>query len=143
MVGCFQPLLPGIRARGAHLDIIELDPSDDDTLSPEEGRQALRTCTVAILTATSLVTGTLDALLADLATAPTKPRAAVLLGPSTPLIPLAFRGTPITHLAGSWVRNRIKALQIVSEGGGTPQLKPHLAAVTLSTTGTRSSRSSR
>ncbi|MFZ2955298.1 MAG: DUF364 domain-containing protein [Candidatus Ozemobacteraceae bacterium] len=131
MVGCFRPLLKSIRSNGCHLDIIELEPSIPDSLTPKEGVQALQTCTVAILTGTSLVTGTLDDLLNDISTAREKPRAVVLLGPSVPLIPEAFQGTPITYIAGSWVRDGKRVLQVVSEGGGTPQLKPSLISMTL------------
>ena len=129
MIGCFHPLLPAIRSTGCHLDIIELEASEPGSLSPREGRKALHTCTVAIVTATSLVTRTLDGILEDLAVA--QPRSVVLLGPSTPLCPEAFVDTPVTHLAGSLIRDGSRALHIISEGGGTPQLKPCLIQVTL------------
>ena len=81
---------------------------------------------MAILTGTSLVTMTLDGLLEELTRAAVRPRAAILLGPSAPMCPEAFCGTPLTHIAGSWINNGERVLQIVSEGGGTPQLKPFL-----------------
>jgi len=131
MIGCFHPLLAGIRSYRCSLDIVELEDSGSGSLSPEEGRASLRSCTVAILTGTSLVTETLDELLAELSAAQKKARAVALLGPSVPLLPEAFRGTPVTHLAGSWVRDSARVLQVVSEGGGTPQMKPSLVSVTL------------
>ncbi len=133
MVGRFQPLLAGIRASGCKLEVIELEPSESDSLPPDAGRQALRLCTVAIVTATSLVTGTLDGLLADLRMAAPAPRAVVLLGPSVPMLPEAFVGTPITMLAGSWVRDRERVLEVVSEGGGTPQLRSALQQAIVAT----------
>jgi len=79
MVGYFGPLVRDLKQTGCRLDIIELDTSRPDTLSPEAGRAVLAVCDVAILTGTSLVTGTIDDLLASLG----RPRAAVLLGPSS------------------------------------------------------------
>lgn len=122
MVGHFAPVVANIRKSGCRLDIIELKPGHGDTLTPQEGRTALAECSVAIITATSLVNGTLDNLLADLGS----PRAAVILGPSTPLCPEAFQGTKISHLAGARVKDAGSVLRTVSEGGGTMLMKPHL-----------------
>lgn len=127
MVGHFAPVVANIRKSGCRLDIIELKPGHGDTLSPEEGRAALAGCSVAIITATSLINGTLDNLLAGLES----PRAAVILGPSTPLCPEAFQGSVITHLAGARVKNGEAVLRTVSEGGGTMLMKPHLEFVNL------------
>jgi len=126
MVGHFGPLIPEIRRTACRLDIIEADPSEGE-LDREQGLAALQQCTVAIITATTLVTGGLDEYLAALGSV----RAAVLLGPSVPLFPNVFRGTGLTHLAGSRVRDGERVLRIVSEGGGTPMLKPCLEAVVV------------
>ncbi|HNW34609.1 MAG TPA: DUF364 domain-containing protein [Candidatus Ozemobacteraceae bacterium] len=126
MVGHFGPLLPEIRRSGCRLDVVETCPADGE-LDREQGLLALKKCTVAIITATTLVTGGLDGYLAALGSV----RAAVLLGPSVPLFPDVFRGTGLTHLAGSRVRDGERILRIVSEGGGTPMLKPCLEAVVV------------
>lgn len=126
MVGHFAPLLPAIRATGARLDIVENEP-DAGELGPEAGRAALGRCTVAIVTATSLITGGLADYLQALGPA----RAVMLLGPSTPLLPEAFTGSRVTLLAGSRVHDRERALQVVAEGGGTPALRPSLTQVCL------------
>jgi hypothetical protein len=60
-----------------------------------------------------------------------KPRSVLLLGPSTPLVPEIFRNTPVTHLGGVVVANAAKALQIISEGGGTPALRSYLRFVNM------------
>lgn len=127
MVGHFAPMVANIRKSGCRLDILELKPGHGDTLSLEEGRAALAECSVAIITATSLINGTLDGLLADL----DSPRAAVILGPSTPLCPEAFQGTAVTHLAGARVTNGEAVLRTISEGGGTMLMKPYLEFVNL------------
>jgi uncharacterized protein (DUF4213/DUF364 family) len=127
MVGFFGPLVPRLRKTGCRLDILELNNDRDGTLPPEAGRAALGECDVAIITGTSLVTGTMDGLLADVGT----PRAVVVLGPSTCMRPEVFHGTPVTHLAGVMVRNPSAVEQIVSEGGGTMILKRHLEFATV------------
>jgi hypothetical protein len=127
MVGFFGPVVPRLKKIGCRLDIIELDAKKGGTLTPEEGEASLSTCDVAIITATSLVTGTMDGLLSGLG----NPRAALLLGPSTFMRPEVYAGTKVTHLAGSWVREPGPVAQIVSEGGGTKILKKHLDFATI------------
>ncbi len=127
MVGYFAPVVAKIQKSGCRLDIIELRGGDGTTRTPEEGRTALADCSVAIITATSLINGTLADILSDLGS----PRAAVMLGPSTPLCPSAFQGTTITHLAGARVRDTAGVLRTVSEGGGTMLMKQGLEFVNL------------
>ena len=127
MVGYFGPLVRRIREVGCRFDIIELDSSKPGVLTPEQGRSVLAECSVAILTGTSLVTGTCDELLSDLG----QPREAVLLGPSAPFCAQIFAGTPLTRIAGARVLNANGVLQVVSEGGGTPRLKSHVSFETL------------
>lgn len=129
MVGYFGPIIAGLQATGCRLDIVELVPRQGETLDPEQGRNALNLCDVAILTGTAMVNGTCDELLADLG----RTRAAVVLGPSTPLCPEAFTGTRITHLAGARIRDARAVLRIVSEGGGTMLLKKHMDFLTVRT----------
>jgi len=122
MVGYFAPVIANLRKAGCRLDIVELSSHHGDTLTPEQGIEALAECTVAIITGTTLINGTLDEVLADVGT----PRAAVLLGPSSPLCAEAFSGTKITHVAGSRVREADAVLRVISEGGGTQLMKRHL-----------------
>jgi len=127
MVGYFSPIIARLRQTGCRFDIVELNAHHGETLTPEQGREAMAHCTVAIVTGTSLINGTCDELLAGLG----QPRAVVLLGPSSPLCPDAFKGTPITHVAGSRVRNAESLLRVVSEGGGTMLMKPNLVFETV------------
>lgn len=99
------------------------------TRSPQQGRAALAACTIAIITGTTLINGTFDEVCAGLK----EPRAAVLLGPSSPLCADVFSGTGITHMAGSRVVDAGAILRIVSEGGGTMLMKRHLAFETILT----------
>lgn len=123
MVGYFGPIVAQLRKIGCNLEIIELNSHHGGgTLTPEQGREALANCSIAILTGTSLINGTCDELLAGLGS----PRAAVLLGPSSPLCPDVFTGTGITHVAGSRVREPEAVLRVVSEGGGTMLMKKYV-----------------
>lgn len=127
MVGFFGPLVPVLRQTGCRLDILELKTDKPGTMTPEEGRESLAVCTVALITATTIVTGTTDEILAGLG----NPRAAVILGPSTFMCPEVFIDTPITHLAGVRIKNAPPVEKIVSEGGGTMILKQHLDFETI------------
>jgi hypothetical protein len=127
MVGLFAPLVERIHATGAILTVIEKNPQRLEVLSPEEKQQALKNCDVAIITATTLLNKTFEETVSALG----KPRSVLLLGPSTPLVPEIFRNTPVTHLGGVVVANAAKALQIISEGGGTPALRSYLRFVNM------------
>jgi uncharacterized protein (DUF4213/DUF364 family) len=127
MVGFFGPLIPRLHQTGCHLDILELNSNRPGTMSPDKGRAALAACSVAIITATSIVTGTMDELLSGLG----NPRAAIILGPSSFMRPEVFSGTRVTHIAGARIRNVPAVEKIVSEGGGTMLLKRHLDFETL------------
>jgi uncharacterized protein (DUF4213/DUF364 family) len=123
MVGYFAPVVARLKNSGCRLDVVELNSfHGEGTLTPEQGRGALSACTIAVITGTTLINGTFDGVCAQLG----DPRAAVLLGPSSPLCAEAFSGTPITHVAGSRVRDADAVLRIVSEGGGTMVMKRYL-----------------
>jgi len=122
MVGFFGPVVPRLKHSGCKLDILELNSDRPGTISPEEGRAELAACSVAIITATSIVTGTFDSLMNGLG----KPRAVIVLGPSTLMYPPVFAGTPVTHLAGARVKDAAAVEKIISEGGGTMILKQYL-----------------
>ncbi len=127
MVGFFGPLVPRLHRIGCRLDILELKSDKPGTMAPDEGLSALAACSVAIITATSVVTGTLDQLLSHLG----NPRAAIILGPSSFMHPEVFSGTPVTHIAGVRIRNAPAVEKIVSEGGGTKILKQHMDFETI------------
>lgn len=127
MVGLFSPLVERIRATGAVLTIIEKNAKRQDLLPAADRQKALRECDVAIITATTLLNNTFEETAAALGT----PRVAVLMGPSTPMVPGLFLDTPITQLGGALVADSARVLRIISEGGGTPALRPYLRFVNL------------
>lgn len=106
---------------GVRLSVIERD-------TPEtERRDILEACDVAIVTATTLLNGTLEGVLNELG----RPRHVALIGPSTPLCEEIFRESPVTHLGGSAVVDAAGLLRVVSEGGGTPDMRPCLRYVNI------------
>jgi hypothetical protein len=122
MVGYFAPLIPKIKKTGCELTIIELDGDKPGVIAVGPGMKALSVCDVAIITSTSIINNTINELLAALSGS----RAAVMLGPSTPVCPEAFVGTEITQLSGAYVIEVETAKTIVSQGGGTMLLKKSL-----------------
>ncbi|MBN2516816.1 MAG: DUF364 domain-containing protein [Deltaproteobacteria bacterium] len=127
MVGLFKPLVQKIQETRAELSIIERDPARSEVLESNTTGKILKDCTVAIITATSIINGTLEDIINRLGTS----RHAVLLGPSTPMCCDIFQDTRLTHLGGSAITNYDKILQIISEGGGTPLMRPYLKFVNI------------
>jgi uncharacterized protein (DUF4213/DUF364 family) len=127
MVGLFAPMVPKIEATGAKLSVIERNPMRMAVLDKKETGRILNECTVVIITATTLMNDTLEEILNSLG----NPRHVAILGPSTPLCPEIFQGTSVSHLGGSVVRDARKVMQIVSEGGGTPAMRPYLQFVNI------------
>jgi uncharacterized protein (DUF4213/DUF364 family) len=127
MVGLFAPLVARIRATGAELTIIERNPARMEILGDTKQKDALKSCDVAIITATTLLNSTFEETINNLDT----PRAVLLMGPSTPLLPSIFGNTPVTHLGGAIVADSARVMQIISEGGGTPALRPYLRFMNL------------
>jgi len=127
MVGYFAPLVPGIKTTGCSFEIIELKSEKPGVITPEQGYKALEKCDIAIITSTSIINGTCNSLLKALK----RNRAAVLLGPSTPMCPEAFSGTRITQWSGSYVLNTERVKTIISEAGGTMLLKKYLRFTTV------------
>ena len=127
MVGLFAPLVKRIEATGAILTVIEKNPDRLEILSPDDRQKALKECDVAIITATTLLNNTFEEMTNLLG----EPRLVATMGPSTPLMPEIFHDTRITHLGGAVVKDTARVMQIVSEGGGTPALRPYLRFVNL------------
>ncbi|MCK4658796.1 MAG: DUF364 domain-containing protein [Phycisphaerae bacterium] len=130
MVGCFYPLVEGIRRRVQRLSIFERGQRLSPDLLPEgQAAELLPRCSVAIITATTLINGTIDKLL----TFTQNCREVVLLGPSTPLVPEVFAKSPrrVTLLAGMVVTNAEELLRTVARDGSTRDFKTSMAKVNV------------
>jgi len=127
MVGHFAPIIPHIMKIGCRLEIVELaDNGLKFNTNRRQDLSALSVCNAAIITATSIITNTVDDLLAALI----GNRTAVMLGPSTPLCPELFADTRITQLSGAYLTEPARVKTVISEGGGTMLLKKCLRFAT-------------
>jgi len=116
MVGYFGPLVPVLRRRAGELIIFEEHMDRAGGLMPaEQAPELLPTCSVAIITATSIINGSFERL----ASAARSCRAVAVLGPSTPLVPRVLCDYGVTHLSGVISDNPREILRVVSEAGGT------------------------
>lgn len=120
MVGMFAPLIGPIRKTAGELVIFEKKSLPAETLQPDsEIPDRLPDCQVALITATSIINYTMDHFLHSAFNC----REVVILGASTPLVPEAFKNTPVTCLSGVIVSDPAAVLGIVSSAGGMRQFK--------------------
>lgn len=128
MVGFFGPLVSRVESQVASLTVFERGRGWAAGVQPaERAVDLLPTCTLALITSTTLITESLDALLQAAGGC----RAVALLGPSTPLLPEAFSGTPVNWLSGIVVTHPMEVLRVVSEGRGTPEFSPFSRKVNI------------
>ncbi len=126
MVGCFVPLLAPLADLGVSLKIFDQTPKAGSRPA-EEVEEHLPSSQVAIITATSLINNTLDHLLDQAASC----REVAILGSSTPLIPEAFSGTPVSCLAGIRIQEPEGVLRSIAEGQGFCVFKRYVSKVSL------------
>jgi uncharacterized protein (DUF4213/DUF364 family) len=119
VVGALVPILRRLKARGKPFGILELDPC---TLKPDElpfvipkeqTDAAIQRADMLIMTGTTLLNNTLEALLAA-----TKPGAAIIVvGPTASMLPDAFFRRGVTVLGGDLVTDPDTLLDTIAEGG--------------------------
>ncbi len=126
MVGDFMPILHVVKPKTKNLYVFERGIDLDDGVYPSETiPQYLPKCDVVVITATSILNQTIDDILPFCKNA----RQVSIVGPSTPLVPELFKSCNVTLLAGSVVTSAEQILQIISQGGGTMQMRPALRHV--------------
>ncbi len=123
MVGYFPPLVRALPELGVELDVIDASLGLGD---PLEFRRRLGSWTeVLIMTATTLLNESAEELL--LATG--QGVRAIMMGPSTPLVPAAFAHLPLTVLAGIATCDASAVEKAVRHGSATPGMKPYVRKV--------------
>jgi uncharacterized protein (DUF4213/DUF364 family) len=128
MVGHFGPLVRPLEARARSLVIVERTERGGGDVRPAiEAAERISRSHVALITATSIINHTIDALLH----AAQSCREVVVLGASTPLLPEAFSAANVTLLSGVLVESPEQILRVVSEGGGMRFFGPHVRKVNL------------
>jgi uncharacterized protein len=128
MVGCFVPLVAPLKTKAAELFIFEKNTGWEQKVYPEEkAYEILPTCSIAIITSTALINGTLDRLLE----ASKNCSKVMLLGPSTPLSKEMFKPFKVDLLSGVVITEAHSIIRIVSEGGGMRGFKGYIKKVNL------------
>ena len=116
IVGYIEPIVKKIRAQAKEVVVFdEAKTGASDVRDVKLEQELLPQCDVVILSATSLLNKTFDALVAMSSSA----RDICVMGPSTPLLPEVFQTKGVAMLAGRQILDPKKVLQIVSEAGGT------------------------
>lgn len=119
MVGCFMPVIRKHGQRIGKLYVFERVPAGENTYPDWAEDIYLPQCDVAIITGTTLINKTIDHVLSLCAGA----HEIVLMGATTCLCPDVFRAHGVHMIAGTRVIDAARALQVVSESGGTPGLR--------------------
>jgi hypothetical protein len=140
MIGYLGPLVPALQGRVAELRIFEertgtaVAPGNSPALHYDTRtnmltgeQQYLSNCEVALITATSIINGTIDPLL----TVCHGCREVALIEASTPLLPHVFRDTPVTVLSGIVVNDTEGLIRVISEGCGTRYFREYVTKVNV------------
>lgn len=122
VVGNMKPLLDALRGRVKRLYVFERSPSlfEDYTLPDTACEELLPEADVVVVTGTAIANKTIDRVLELSRSA----REIGVVGPSAGIVPdpLFKRGVKVVSTIRPVDADRL--LQIIEEGGGTPQIKP-------------------
>lgn len=128
MVGHFAPIVDKIAAQVSAIEIFEREARPAEGIRGfEEAQEVLPQCDIALITSTSILNNTIEHILQWVRPC----RQVVMLGTSTPMSAEVFADSPVTLLSGIVVEDAAGVLQAVSEGGGTPDLRPCTRKVNL------------
>ncbi len=128
MIGFFGPLIPDLKKKCKDLYVFDESRSSSGIiLPPDKLPEILPTCSVVIITATSLINKTFHRIIELCRDA----RERCILGPSTPLCPEIFKKYGVTCIAGVKVIDPERVLKIISQGGGTRNFKDSVEKVVI------------
>ena len=128
MIGHFAPIVDKIAPQVDTIEIFERVARPGDSIRGfDEAEEVLPQCNIALITSTSIINNSIEQILPWV----TQCREVVMLGTSTPMSAEAFTDTPVTLLSGIVVEDTAAVLQAVSEGGGTPTIRPFTRKVNL------------
>ncbi len=120
MVGHIKPFTPVFRARAKALYILERSPRREEGVLPDTACERLvPEADVVVITGSALANGTLDRLLELAMDAGT----VAIVGPTASCLPDPLFDRGVDYVGGIRIRDADRAMQILSEGGGTPQLR--------------------
>ncbi len=120
IVGDIKPLVRALRNRTADLKIFERGvPFAEDVLPDTACEELLPEADIVFITGSAIANGTIERLLQLSKNA----RTVAIVGPSASTVPEPFFKRGVHVIAGVIVTDPDRAMQVVAEGGGTPQLK--------------------
>ncbi len=119
MVGFIKPIIDMIEDKCKKIKIYDRGKEGEGFNSSEANIDIIKKSDIMYITSTSLINHTLHEIIEHAENT----REIILTGPSTPLMPEAFRDTAITKLAGmKWLpENNSKLLKIIAQAGGMKQ----------------------
>ena len=120
MVGHIKPFTPVFTSKAKALHILERSPHREEGVLPDTAcEQLLPEADIAVITGSALVNGTMDRLLELAGDA----RTVAIVGPTASCLPDPLFRRGADYVGGIRIRDADKAMRILSEGGGTPQLR--------------------
>jgi hypothetical protein len=120
MVGNIKPIASFLEDVAGELYVLERDPRLRGGNLPDTAcEEYLPRADIAIITASTLINGTIDRLLELTRGA----REVILVGPTSPITPEPLFNHGVTIVSGVQVLSSDAALRIVMEGGGAKQLQ--------------------
>ncbi len=120
MVGHIKPFEKAFRSKAKKLYILERSAHKEDGVLPDTAcEEIIPRANIVVITGSALANGTLDRLV-ELAEGA---RTVALVGPTVSCLPDPLFERGVDYAGGIMIRDADKAMQILMEGGGTPQLK--------------------
>ena len=120
MVGNIKPFKPVFMSKAKILHILERSPYKEEGVLPDTAcEQLVPEADIVVITGSTLANGTLDRLL-ELAE---NARIVAIVGPTASCLPEPLFRRGVKYIGGIRIRDADMAMQILSEGGGTPQLR--------------------
>lgn len=127
IIGNIRPIARKLKQSGHEVLVFERKPLDPEVYPDWAAEYLLPKADIAIITGVAFINKTLDHLL-DLAK---NAKTIAIVGPSTPLAADILREHDVTFLGGMIAEDAEKALKIISQGGGTQELKAATRKVTV------------
>jgi len=120
MVGHIKPFAKAFRSRAREVNILERSPHREEGVLPDTACEVIiPQADIVVITGSALVNGTMERLLQLARDA----RTIALVGPTISCLPDPLFRMGVDYAGGIRIDDPDKAMQILSEGGGTPQLK--------------------
>lgn len=120
LVGLIKPFVPVFRSKAKRLYVLERGAQREKGVLPDTAcEEIVPKANVAVITGSSIANGTIDRLIELSEDA----RTVALVGPTASCVPDPLFRRGVDFAGGIRILDPDKAMQIIGEGGGTPQLR--------------------